>query len=220
MPTVTIKAMPSASWTCSRLRRHLGMIPAERIMLIPHPGSATPKDVLSQDDHHHVICELVDGVLVRKPMGTEESTLAMFLGRQIGNHADQYDLGVVLGEAGFLELTEGLVRAPDVSFISWDQLTAGTLPKKRIARLFPNLAVEVLSASNTAKEMARKRREYFAQGTHLVWQVSPSEKTVDVFTSPTDSTLLGVGQALGGGDVLPGFKLKLSKIFTAGRKGK
>ncbi len=220
MATATTQAKPSATWSDARLRRHLGMIPAERIMRSPKPGSATVDDVVTLDDHHHMICELVDGVLVRKPMGTEESMLAMFLGRQIGNFADKDDLGIVLGEAGFLELTEGLVRGPDVSFIAWDQLPDGKLPKKRIARLFPNLAVEVLSESNTAKEMARKRQEYFAQGTQIVWQVNPADKTVEVFTSPTESTMLRVGQTLDGGPVLPGFKLKLSKIFTAGRKGK
>jgi len=154
-------------------------------------------------------------------MGTEESMLAMFLGRKLGNYADKHNLGIVLGEAGFVELMKGQVRAPDVSFISFAQLPEGKLPKKqRIARVVPDLAVEVLSESNTPKEMARKRRECFARGTQLFWQVNPENKTVEVFTLPSESTALHVGQTLDGGRVLPGFKLQLSKIFGAGRKRK
>ena len=100
------KEMPKVSWSQARLRRHLGMIPTERILLIPYPGSATAADVLSQDDHHHVICELVDGVLVRKPMGAEESMLAMLIGHFLLMFVRKHDLGIVLGEAGFLELAE------------------------------------------------------------------------------------------------------------------
>jgi len=190
------------------------MIPAERILLFPHPGSASPEDVLALDDHYNVICELFDGVLVRKPMGAEESRIAMYIGGKIASYAERRKLGVVLGEAGFLELMPGQVRAADVSFISKERLPGGKLPKKKIPPLVPNLAVEVLSDSNTPKEMARKRQECFAQGTQLVWQVDPKTKTVEVFTSPTESRVLRLGQTLDGENVLPGFKLKLSKIFS------
>ena len=194
------------------------MIPAKRILLFPYSGPGTPEDVLYLDDHHDVICELFDGILVRKPMGIEESFLAAVIAHQVMNYLDKNDLGILLGEAGFLEMMPGQVRTPDISFISWDQIPKGKLPKKRIPSLRPDLAVEVLSPSNTPKEMARKRQEYFAQGTKLVWQIDPEDKTVEVFTSPTVSEILRVGQTLGGDDVLPGFKLKLSKLFSVGRK--
>jgi Uma2 family endonuclease len=197
----------------ARLRRHLGMIPADRILLWPYSGPARPEDVLFLDDHHDLICELIDGVLVRKTMGAEESRITMYLGSKITVFVERHRLGVVLGPDGFLELTEEQVRAPDISFISRTRLINGKLPKKRIPRLVPDLAVEVLSDSNTPKEMTRKRRECFAQGTQLVWVVDPKSKTVEVFTSPAHSTILGVGQMLDGGNVLPGFKLKVSKIF-------
>jgi Uma2 family endonuclease len=213
MSTVTHEKSLSPTMGMARLRRHLGMIPAERILLFPYSGSATPEDVVYLDDHHNLICELFDGILVRKPMGALESSIAAFIIAKLVNFTRKRKLGEVLGEAGFLELLPGQVRAADVSFISRERLPGGKLPKKKIPQLAADLAVEVLSESNTPKEMARKRRECFAQGTRLIWQVDPRNKTVEVFTSPTESRVLHVGQTLSGGDVLPGFRLKLSELF-------
>jgi Uma2 family endonuclease len=213
-----LNEMPSPLWSLRRLRRHLGMIPPERIILAPMPGMAMPKDVLYLDDHHDVICELIDGVLVRKPMGFEESVLALFIAHQILSYLEKHDLGIVSGEAGFLELEPKQIRAPDVAFFSWQRLPNGRVPKKRIPSLIPDLAVEVLSDSNTPQEMDRKRRELFAKGTRLVWVVDPQQKTVEVFTSPEDPIVLKAGDMLDGGEVLPGFKLKLNKLFAPRRK--
>src|SRR3954468_5158683 len=115
MATATMKEMPSPLWGMSRLRRHLGMIPAERILLFPYNGPATPEDVVYLDEHHNLICELIDGILVRKPMGLEESSIAMFIGAQLHNYTHKRKLGKVVGEAGFVELAPDQVRAADVS---------------------------------------------------------------------------------------------------------
>jgi Uma2 family endonuclease len=163
---------------------------------------------------HNVICELIDGVLVRKPIGAEESRIAMFIGALITNFSDKRKIGVVLGEKGFLEVMPGQVRAADVSFISKKRLPGGKLPKKKFPPIAPDLAVEVLSESNARKDMLRKREECFAGETQLVWEVNPRTKIVEVFTSPTESRVLGIGQTLDGGIVLPGFKLKISRIFS------
>jgi Uma2 family endonuclease len=106
------------------------------------------------------------------------------------------------------------VRFPDVSFISWEQIGGDVFPEHAIARLYPDLAVEVTSKGNTKKEIARKLREYFAAGTRLAWVINPRTKTADVYTSPTDFKRLGKGQALDGGDVLPGFRLSLAQVFA------
>ena len=76
---------------------------------------------------------------------------------------------IVVGEAGMMRISQGLVRIPDVSFVSWDRLPEGKVPSEPIPALAPDLAVEVLSQGNTAKEMNRKRREYFEAGVRLVW---------------------------------------------------
>ena len=98
-----------------------------------------------------------------------------------------------------LRVQPGRVRLPDVSFFSWDHFPGRILPPGAILGLSPDLAVEVLSPSNTREEMLRKRREYFAGGTRLVWEVDPEERTVRVYTTARRSTLLREGDTLDGG---------------------
>src|SRR2546421_188787 len=65
--------------TLADLQDRLGHIPEERILMDPPPGTATEQDVIYLDDHEDRICELVEGVLVEKPMGFEESSLAAMI---------------------------------------------------------------------------------------------------------------------------------------------
>ncbi len=203
------------------LVERLGSIPLERILFSPPPGTAREKDVLARQDHGvKRVCELVDGVLVEKAMGYYESWLASILVYYLGDYLKDHDLGILIGEAGTIRLKPGLVRYPDVGIISWDQFPNRELPAKQMPDLYPNLAVEILSPSNTKKEMARKRREYFAAGTQLVWEVFPKSRKVRVYTAPEEFTELGENQKLDGGEVLPGFALRIKDWFDrAGRRG-
>jgi Uma2 family endonuclease len=202
----------------AELIANLGGIPLERVLVKPPLGSATEEDVIAAwEGPKKRLCELVDGVLVEKPMGSKESLLAMYIGRLLGNFVDQDDLGIILGEAGFLQLFPGLVRIPDVSFISWDRIPNEEMTDEAIAPYVPDLAVEVLSPSNTRGEIERKLREYFDAGTSLVWVIQPKTQTAQVYTSPTDFRRVPKTGSLHGDPVLPGFVLSLSDLFSRTR---
>jgi Uma2 family endonuclease len=160
------------------------------------------------------LCELVDGVLVEKSVGLQESYLAVLIARLIGAFVDEHNLGLVLGADGMAKLAPGLIRIPDVSFISWDHYPDKRIPALPFVPFGPNLAIEVLSPSNPAKEMSRKLVDYFEAGVSLVLYVDPVPRTVDVFTSPDRSVVLGEGDTLDGGTVLPGFALAISRLFV------
>jgi Uma2 family endonuclease len=113
-----------------------------------------------------------------------------------------------------MELMAGLVRIPDVAFTNWDRLPGRRYPTAAIPQLAPNLAVEVLSRSNTPGEMAVKRQDYFSAGVELVWEIDPRTRTVAVYTSPAQATTLGSGDTLDGGSVLPGFTLAVQELFA------
>jgi Uma2 family endonuclease len=131
---------------------------------------------------------------------------------------DQHDLGILVGADGTVRLARGLVRIPDVAFFSWKHFPNRELPAEPIPNLVPDLAVEVLSKGNTAKEMRRKLFDYFAAGVRLVWIIDPKARTVEVYTAPDRFTLLTEEQTLDGGTVLPGFTLPLQQLFArAGR---
>lgn len=196
------------------LLKQLGDIPPDRVRLRPAPGSAKERHVVWIDDHEDRLCELLDGVLVEKALGARESFLACVLVQILGTFVEKHDLGVVLGEAGMLRLRPGLVRIPDVSFISWERIPSGEFPAEPIPDLVPDLAVEILSEGNTRGEIARKLREYFEAGTRIVWVIDPRARAVEVYSSATDRHRLRNGQTLDGGDVLPGFKLPLKSFFA------
>jgi Uma2 family endonuclease len=196
------------------LLHDLGDIPPERVRLNPLPGQATERDLLRLNDHSNRLYELVDGVLVEKPMGYKESSLAMRIGRLLGNFVDEHDLGDITGADGTHRILPGIVRLPDVAFASWDRLPNRELPDVPIPDLVPDLAVEVLSPSNTRGEIKRKLKEYFLAGVRLVWVVDPKTRTAQVYTAPDESAVLAEDQTLDGGDVLPGFKLPLRKLFA------
>ena len=108
--------------TLADLRRRLGGIPLERIWFHPAPGTATEKDVVEAEERENRLCELVDGTLVEKAVGFEEARVALRLGHLISSYLDQNDLGICVGADGMMRIAPGLVRIPDLSFISWDRL--------------------------------------------------------------------------------------------------
>src|SRR5262245_20842093 len=213
-PSITARSPLAEDATLADLLERLGNIPPRRVRLHPTPGTATEKDVIRILDRENRPCELVEGTLVEKPMGYEESVLAMLIGTFLTNFVRPRKLGLVTGEAGTIKLFPGLVRIPDVAFTSWDRLPGRKWPKTPIPHLAPDLVVEVLSKSNTKPEMRRKLEEYFAAGVRLVWMVDPRRLTVRVHTAVDQSVLIGEGQSLDGGDVLPGFVLPLSELFV------
>ena len=210
--TTAVLPETTMDWTAADLGERFGKMPLWRIRLNPFP--ATEEDVLNIHAKEGRWCELFDGVLVEKTMGYRESLLAVALAAYLRAFVQPRRLGKVAGADGTIRLFPGMVRIPDVSFISWNSLPGRQLPREQIPTLAPDLAVEVLSPGNTAQEMERKRGEYFGHGVRLLWIVDPLARTITVYTDPATSVILRVGQTLDGGNVLPGFTLALADLFA------
>ena len=209
----TVQATPQIQ-TLADLLERLGGVSADRVRFQPPPGTATEQDVIEVEQRENRLCELVDGALVEKSTGYRESLLAVALAASLREFVVARNLGLVTGADGLVSLISGLVRIPDVAFVSWNRLPERQVPTDPIPHVAPDLAVEVLSKGNTAEEMERKRREYFQAGVRLVWMVDVDARTVGVFTSPERSRTVNEDQILDGGDVLPGFTLSLRELFA------
>ncbi len=217
MPAPTTKPKPRFA-TFADVQERLGHIPPERIRLDPHPGTATLQDLLDSSITKDWLCELVDGILVEKVLGFREGGLALEIGFLIKLYLAEHNLGYAAGADGMIRFKLDLVRMPDVSFIRWDSVDDPDEienPAGACLEYPPDLAVEVLSPSNTRREMEIKLEEYAKAGVKLVWYVDPERKEVAVFpkANAKRKKMVGGDGILDGGDVLPGFSLPVAKIF-------
>jgi Uma2 family endonuclease len=77
----------------------------------------------------------------------------------------------------------------------------------------PDLAVEVISPSDTYTSVEEKVAEYLQTGARAVWVVNPRRHTITVYSSLSDITILTEHDTLEGGDIIPGFRCRVSEIF-------
>ena len=201
--------------TMADLHERLGFVPLHRIRLDPPPGTATEADVIRLlVGGNKRMYELVDGTLVEKAMGTLEAILAIAIATRIYNYTEAHDLGLVSGADGPFRMLHGNVRYPDVSFIPWAAFPDGECPDDAIWSIIPALAVEVLSDSNTPKEINRKIGEFFSLGVQLVWVIDPTSRTAKCYTAPATFERIDPSGAFDGGAVLPDFRLPMADIFA------
>ncbi len=206
---------PTVERTVADLVADLGDIPLERIRLHPPIGTATEEDLIQNNDVlRKVRCELIDGILVEKAtVSYLENRLAAVLTCYLHLFLTQSRLGAVFTEGALYKLIDGNFRLPDVTVCLKDKYPKGKVDRIPYADFAPDLAVEVLSKSNTPREIDRKLRELFEAGTHLIWVVDPAKRTVAVYTSPDHVVLLVEQDTLTGGDLLPGFELCIAEWF-------
>lgn len=159
--------------------------------------------------------ELIDGEITEMPSSSPLNAIIQHnLALSFGIYVKEHDLGYVTSADGTYKVsaTDGFV--PDVAFIS--KARVSSIPQKYFEGA-PDLAVEVISPSETSREVMDKVWAYLRAGARLVWCVYPKEKIVDVFRLTPEGHLdverLDIEGTLGGGDALPGFKLPVKEIF-------
>jgi Uma2 family endonuclease len=105
------------------------------------------------------------------------------------------------------------VRAPDVAFVRKERIPESGIPETFWPGA-PDLAVEVLGPDETYSEVEEKIEDWLGAGARAVWIVNPARRVVSVYRSMTDVTRLSEGDELNGGEVVPGFRCKVSEIFV------
>ncbi len=160
-------------------------------------------------------CELVEGrVVPMVPTGGEHGGCENKLGFHLWAFVEPRKFGeVMVGEVGiYTHRNPDTVRAADVLFISSERY-ARRKSKTGFLDVAPDLVVEILSPGDSFAEVMRKIREYFACGVRLIWIVDPAARTVTAYRSLTDVREFGEDDDLPGDDVLPGFSLRVSRLF-------
>lgn len=168
---------------------------------------------LPNDDYLH---EVVGGELVMSPKNNlqhERICQRLNFALEVFNRAHR--LGAVFGSSLGFWMGNRNCRAPDVAFVAKARLIKlGYKPDtKSFFTGAPDLAVEVLSPSNTRLEMDERLTDFFTNGAQIAWIVHPDEQFVEVCHSRTDRRLVGPSGFLEGEQLLPGFRLPVIDLF-------
>lgn len=157
--------------------------------------------------------ELWKGVVITMPPpGGEHGACCLEIGRRVANVVAEKKLGTVTSnDSGFIGETDpDSVFGPDIGFWSKERLPKA--PKGYID-IPPDLAIEVVSPSDTHNRLQRKTMEYLKCGVKLIWVVNPELRTVTVYRSLDQLRILDEHQTLSGEEILPGFSCKVSELF-------
>jgi Uma2 family endonuclease len=177
------------------------LLSAEEYARLPAPADGSPTEFVKGE------------VVVMSPPSFIHGWVQGNVYYLLRQHGDRTRSGRVTVESGMLtEEGPATVRGPEVAFWSYTRLPLDHTPVV-FANIAPDLAVEVVSPSNSRKDIAKKVREYFAAGGPMVWVVDPDERTVTVYRKPGDGKVLWDDANLTGDDVLPGFACAVSEFF-------
>jgi Uma2 family endonuclease len=159
-------------------------------------------------------CELIDGEIVRmSPSGAEHGNVAGNVLAVVREFVKRRRLGrVFAAETGF-KLAPRRVRAPDVAFVRADRV-AGGIPRKFFEGA-PDLAVEVVSPSDTSLEVKAKVEDWLSRGTRSCWVVDPKTRLVVVHHPGGQVMRFDEKGLLRDEDVLPGFSVPVAEVFDA-----
>ena len=174
-------------------------------------------DRLAQLDGDETVHQLIDGVMIEMPRpGGQHGLLAVRFVRYLDRYVEEHQLGYVTVESGhFSQDDPYTLLGPDVAFISKERAPR-PFPEKFVP-VMPDLAVEILSPSDTISKLRAKAELYLRKGARLVWIVIPDERSVEIFrmgeAGEIERELVAGEGALSGEELLPGFSLPLRSVF-------
>ncbi len=169
---------------------------------------------LPDDGMNH---EIVAGELIMSPKNNfEHEQICARLLFALETFNRRHQSGAVIGSNLGYWMSNQNCRAPDVSFIRRERLARlGFRPGTRtFFPEAPDLAVEVLSPTNTPAEIAERLADFFASGTALAWIIDPGSKSVTVYHAPNVFELVRTDGVLTGDDLLPGFRHPVADLFA------
>jgi len=155
--------------------------------------------------------ELIDGEIVEKMTTAEHGVIAALIATFINMFLFANPIGWVAVESRHKPAKDKKnSRLPDISFSTKDH----PITRRGAALYIPELCIEIQSPDDSAKHMIDTAQFYLANGAKMVWLVYPKKQLVETLTLDSRE-LLGIEDTIDGGDVLPGFKLDVKRIFPA-----
>jgi Uma2 family endonuclease len=157
--------------------------------------------------------ELVDGELIVSPVPANHGAICVRLILLVATFVHRRKLGEVYDSSTGFRVSEDILLSPDVSFVSKARLKKVFRAPDKFLLGAPDLAIEVLSPSDTVEAIHRKLDLYFEHGTRLVWVINWKLEQVHIYRPDSIEALTRPFDVLAADKVLPGFKCRLNQIF-------
>ncbi|QQW30047.1 Uma2 family endonuclease [Arthrospira sp. PCC 9108] len=154
-------------------------------------------------------------LLVTPPTGSESGKRNSRIIGQLDRWDEAHEeLGVAFDSSTGFILPNGAIRSPDASWVSrprWEALTPEV--RRGFAPLCPDFVVELRSPTDSLSELRQKMGEYLENGARLGWLIDPQNRRVEIYRPQQEIEVGEDPTELSGGDVLPGFVLRLNRIW-------
>lgn len=154
-------------------------------------------------------------IMVMEPTGTYTGAFNLGITAQLYSWNAKNKLGIVFDSSTGFTLKDGAVRSPDGAFIlktRWDKVPDED--RNRFAHICPDFVIELLSKSDHEPALRKKMEEWIGNGCRLAWMINPQKKETTIYRGNGKIETMPFHKVLDGEDVLPGFTLELTKIYT------
>jgi len=155
-------------------------------------------------------------LIVNPPTGWETGERNSSLTAQLYYwNQDNNDPGKVFDSSTGFTLPDGAILSPDASWVSrdrWDALTDAQ--RETFPHVCPDFVAELRSKSDALTLTQAKMQEYLTNGARLGWLIDPKRQVVEIYRASREPEVLSRPASLSGEDVLPGFVLKLDRIWA------
>jgi Uma2 family endonuclease len=152
-------------------------------------------------------------LIVMPPTGWESGKRNANVTTDLGIWNRQAQLGVVFDSSTGFILPNGAVRSPDAAWVKQDRMDALNPKPEGFLPLAPDFAIKLRSATDSARDIREKMKEYMDNGVRLGWFLNPQVKEVEIYRIGQEVEVLKSPASLSGEDVLPGFVLDLKGIL-------
>lgn len=156
-----------------------------------------------------------DGELViMPPTGGNTGRRNIKISAQLESWSSSSNLGEAFDSSTLFVLPNSARRSPDAAWIRRDRWDALTLEQQdKYPPICPDFVIELVSPSDSVKELRQKMQEYLDNGASLGWLIDPKTRQVEVYRSGRKKEIIQSPATLSGEDVLPGFILNLQLIY-------
>lgn len=153
-------------------------------------------------------------IIIVSPTGGETGNYNAELIVEFGIWNRQKKLGKIFDSSTCFKLPKGSNRSPDVAFIKqerWDKLTPEE--KTKFPPIAPDFVLELMSKTDSLKDIQEKMAEYMDNEIKLGWLINPEKKQVEIYRQGQAKEILDCPKSISGEEVLPNFILDLSIIW-------